>query len=387
MKRIAIFTSALLLICGMTGCGKSSGGTAVYTDIDIHDENIIRHCIEQPADDPQPDSWLYTEIVSGDPVRLRYITSTETVGDSEEGTDAAGETVAQPVEIDVFEGAEIVIKSSDYPRSISAKIQGKYVFHESFGKIVSDDSINSNTDEESGFKGVKAECSVISATPSKLIVRATVDENATALTEHNYKPKEVSKDFEIEVSEIGHVLLRNDEITPEIESELNDGMAAEITDSLTTSAQMAGILSGEPVQVPAVSVVSLYTILPQEDWEFVDAPKTSSIGVFDLRTSTDHLNYGVYAVLKDDQGVYYAATAYVTLSKDGSLDITNYTIMSDTTLNSEFSNFESAYACIEANYKIKSEYSPKPPLVLTEFKTYTDTTSEQQETAESTDAE
>lgn len=214
-----------------------------------------------------------------------------------------------------------------------------------------------------------------------------MDENAATLTEHNYKPKEVSKDFEIKVSEIDHVLLRNDEITPEIESELMDGMAAEITSNLTSSAQMAGILSGEPVQVPAVSVVSLYTILPQENWEFVDALKTSSIGVFDLKLGTDHLNYGVCAVLKDDQGVYYAATAYVTLSKDGSLDITNYTILSDATLNFEFSNFESAYACIEANYKVKSENASEPHLVLTEFKTYTDTTSEQQETAKSTDVE
>ncbi len=363
MKKIAIFTSALLLICGMTGCGKSSGGTAVYTDIDIHDENIIRHCIEQPADDPQPDSWLYTEIVSGDSGRLRYITSTETVGDSEEGTDAAGETVAQPVEIDVFEGAEINVSTDVvYPQSLNVRFSG-------------------------AFDKVGIECSLISATPQSMTIRATANENASVLKENNYVLKETTKEYEISVSNIFHAFLSADEITPEIENKLIDGMVAEVADRLKSSAEMQSYLYGESVQVPEISPLALYTVLPPENTNFITEEKTSSIGFYIITSSMEYDYYRMYAILTDGQGHYYAAYAVPEFNTDGTFEARYDYLTGDVTTYQaldkyEFDDFESAYACIEEKYQVTADTT-----VLSEFKTYTDTTSEQQETAESTDAE
>lgn len=82
MKRIAIFTSALLLTCGMTGCGNSSTNhDAVYTDVNPFNENEVRHIEERNVDAEPPEEWLYTEIAVDEKnnTYLRYITSVETM--------------------------------------------------------------------------------------------------------------------------------------------------------------------------------------------------------------------------------------------------------------------------------------------------------------------
>lgn len=340
MKRIAIFTSALLLICGMTGCGNSSTNhDAVYTDVNPFNENEVRHIEERNVDAEPPEEWLYTEIAVDEKhnTYLRYITSVETIG----ATEAESNEDSEPaVEIDLFDGAEINIGSSDYPRNVAAAFQGK-------------------------FEGVEVDCTVISATPAKVTIRACANENSQVLVENNYKLKEAAKDFEISVSEIPHTLLRNDEITMEIEDELIDGMTEEIVDQLTMSAEMEGYLSGESVQVPEISPLALYTVLPPEDKEFIEAEVTSSIGIYELYAGGDYLNYAVYAVLTDHQGTYFATKAYVQFDENGSLELADYQYLCDATLTYSFQNFESAYACIEEAYRYVADTT-----VLSEIKTY-----------------
>lgn len=348
MKRIAIFTSALLLLCGMTGCGKSSGGTAVYTDVDIHDENIVRHCIEQPADDPQPDSWLYTEIVSDDPGRLRYITSTETVGDSEAGTDAARETVAQPVEIDVFEGAEINVDEVfglRYPQSIMATFKSE-------------------------FK-VTTEISLVEATPTHIVFRVTANENSSILKENNYVLRDTEKLYEVDVTTISHYLLSSDEITEELEEEIINGMLEEEEFSNRSD----------------VELIALYTILPPDDFNYISEEKSFTASYAFQEGTVSSLYHGVYGVFKDSQNHYYAASAVPKFDEDGVVSIKYEVLTGDVNKYEalgkyEFDNFDDAFECIEKIHQRLLDTT-----VLTEFKTYTDTTSEQQETAESTDAE
>lgn len=341
MKKIVLYAAALLMLCGVTGCGKANASTQ-STDQNSVQENV----------------------------------------DSER----AMEDTNSPVEIDVFEGSEIIINRSDYPNSVSFEIQGQYVSSGLVKINSSDEDIEVDSDNENTFTGVKAGCSIVSATPEKMIIKASIDENAAAFSDHNYIPKEVEKDYEISVSTLNHALLRNDEITEDVENKLIDGMIEDVTETIKSSASMANYLTGEDVQVPDMTPVALYTLLPPPDQEFIEKPLTSSIGVYDI-DANGYGDYGVYGILTDQQGTYYALYTNVAVSQDGAIDLGSYRYLVDESFSSEFNTLESAYACIERDYQQKTDDDSLNELVLTEFKTYTDQATAQPETTEITTSE
>lgn len=243
MKRlIAISTSLLLLMSCLAGCGQKE-----KEEVEI------------------PENYLYTEL--GYDGEIRYVTAPPT-----EPTETPEETTEpEPVEIDVFEQAEITInEDAVYPNTIAIRIE------------------STNPEIASHIYSIDVNHADLEKIEYTISVNEAYETFAYYLEQNNYVVAETSRSFEMETSDLKTLLISDELLTDENVQLLND---------------MAEEYRGEEF-TPIVS----YAVVPNEGMT-IDALLGSSDNYIFTSNQFDDPEYYFYTIYQCDRGYYEVGAA------------------------------------------------------------------------------
>ena len=288
MKKLLIGSVALLLVCGMVGCGKEN------------------------------------ETVSSLDNTISEILETSSV--TENKTD---ETLT---EIDIFEDIEVTVNDDS---------DDTYGTYEHTYPMEIDIQVKSTNPE------IADTCFSVEKTSANLRTieyTISVDENALKdyLDENNYILKATTKSYVTDVTELSSYLLSTDYLTEENMQILHDDMKDEVLKTI----ELANEISREAIEQGIesdildenIELVNAYAILPEEDVNYIeDTANNCSI---------------VYMIFADaDKKHYYAwrtVNLRFTFNQTWKIAEATYFYVDNPV---SYDNFEDAYAAIEKDYK------------------------------------
>lgn len=246
MKRLmAISTTLLLLMSCFAGCGQKK------EEVEI------------------PENYLYTEI--GLDGEIRYVTAPPTEPPVTMGETTEETTEPEPVEIDVFEQAEITLnENSAYPNTIAISIE------------------STNPEIASHIYSIDVTYADLEKIEYTISVNEAYETFAYYLEQNNYVVAETSKTFVVETSDLKTLLISDELLTDENVQALND-MAEEYR---------------EEEFVPIVS----YAVVPNEGMT-IDALLGSSDNYIFTSNQFDNPEYYFYTIYQCDRGYYEVGAA------------------------------------------------------------------------------